>query len=373
VEYGSRVVTTRARKNGKWALTARLPEGATAARVLSVDRAGNATAAARRVTVDTLAPRLSLSGLKDIRVLTKTDEPVIYGSVPNEAPGGLVFGATVNGNRVAPVAGRNAGVLGNGSDLYTEAAATTGTTGLQLQGRRFALRVGRLPQGRNRITVWVKDRAGNVSRKSLTSFVDTTSEFGSHAMVRGAKGADVTTLQERLREAGTFRGKATAVYDKKTMLAVRAYQRKNDMPVNGQVSLRTLDNMVGKIVIDLSSYSLKLVRDGRAVKSYRVAVGQAAYPTPTGTFEVVDKQVDPAWFPPDSPWARGLGPIPPGPGNPLGTRWIGTSAPAIGIHGTYADYSIGTAASHGCIRMHIPQVEELFDEVTVGMKVTIQA
>jgi len=61
-----------------------------------------------------------------------------------------------------------------------------------------------------------------------------------------------------------------------------------------------------------------------------------------------------------------------GPGNPLGTRWIGTSAPAIGIHGTYASSSIGTAASHGCMRMHIPDVEELYDQVTLGMRVIIR-
>ena len=68
---------------------------------------------------------------------------------------------------------------------------------------------------------------------------------------------------------------------------------------------------------------------------------------------------------------QGLGPIPPGNGNPLGTRWIGTSAPAIGIHGTYADYSIGSAASHGCLRMLIPEVEELYEDVAVGMPVEI--
>jgi lipoprotein-anchoring transpeptidase ErfK/SrfK len=102
-----------------------------------------------------------------------------------------------------------------------------------------------------------------------------------------------------------------------------------------------------------------------------VAIGQAEYPTPTGTYKIVTKQKNPTWNPPDSPWAEGLGQIPPGPGNPLGTRWIGTSAPAIGIHGTYADYSIGTAASHGCLRMHIPDVEELYEDVAVGMPVEI--
>jgi lipoprotein-anchoring transpeptidase ErfK/SrfK len=109
------------------------------------------------------------------------------------------------------------------------------------------------------------------------------------------------------------------------------------------------------------------------VKTYEIAIGQPAYPTPTGTYEVVTKQKNPTWIPPSSPWAKGLGPIPPGPGNPLGTRWIGTSAPAVGMHGTYADYSVGTPASHGCLRMHIPDVEELYDQVSVGMPVIIRS
>ncbi len=75
--------------------------------------------------------------------------------------------------------------------------------------------------------------------------------------------------------------------------------------------------------------------------------------------------------PPNSSWAKGLGPIPPGPGNPLGTRWMGTSAPFVGIHGTPADSTIGTRASHGCIRMHIHDAEALYDQVVVGMPVHI--
>jgi lipoprotein-anchoring transpeptidase ErfK/SrfK len=154
--------------------------------------------------------------------------------------------------------------------------------------------------------------------------------------------------------------------------AVRIYQRSRNIPVNGRVDERMRSAMVGRIVVSLSQRTLRLVRDGKVVKSYRIAIGQPAHPTPTGDYEIIQKQVDPTWFPPDSPWAEGLGSIPPGPGNPLGTRWIGTSAPAIGIHGTYADSSIGTAASHGCMRMHIPDVEELYEEVSLGMKVSIR-
>ncbi len=190
--------------------------------------------------------------------------------------------------------------------------------------------------------------------------------------MKGAIGADVDQLQERLGQAGLWKGGSTGKYDAKTVKAVEKYQRKFKLKVNGKVDARTLRALVGKITVDLSSTTLTLERNGKVVKTYRVAIGQPAYPTPTGTFRIVNKQKNPTWNPPDSPWAEGLGAIPPGPGNPLGTRWIGTSAPAVGIHGTYADYSIGSAASHGCLRMHIPEVEELYEMVAVGMPVEIR-
>jgi L,D-transpeptidase ErfK/SrfK len=82
-------------------------------------------------------------------------------------------------------------------------------------------------------------------------------------------------------------------------------------------------------------------------------------------------QMNPWWRPPDSAWARGLKPIPPGPGNPLGTRWMGLSAPGVGIHGTPDAASIGYSASHGCIRMYIPDATWLFDHVQLGTPVLI--
>lgn len=105
---------------------------------------------------------------------------------------------------------------------------------------------------------------------------------------------------------------------------------------------------------------------------FRVATGQASYPTPIGRFEVIVKQRNPWWYPPQtSAWARGKEPVPPGPGNPLGTRWMGISAPYVGIHGTPDASSIGYSASHGCVRMFIPEVEWLFERVEVGTPVFI--
>ncbi len=107
------------------------------------------------------------------------------------------------------------------------------------------------------------------------------------------------------------------------------------------------------------------------LRTFGVATGRPAYPTPRGTYAIVVKQRNPWWYPPASPWAQGLKPIPPGPGNPLGTRWMGLSAPGVGIHGTPDAASIGYSASHGCIRMRIPDAEWLFDRVTVGTPVKI--
>ena len=109
----------------------------------------------------------------------------------------------------------------------------------------------------------------------------------------------------------------------------------------------------------------------RVVRKFGVATGQASFPTPLGSFEIVRKQANPWWLPPDSDWAEGSEPIPPGPGNPLGTRWMGLSTPAVGIHGTPDAASIGYSASHGCIRMLVPEAEWLFERVEEGTPVYI--
>jgi lipoprotein-anchoring transpeptidase ErfK/SrfK len=134
---------------------------------------------------------------------------------------------------------------------------------------------------------------------------------------------------------------------------------------------KTVANFGPVIVIRRGANELRYYLGAKLVRTFGVATGQAVYPTPTGTFSIVDMQLNPWWRPPDSPWAKGLKPIPPGPGNPLGTRWMGLSAPGVGIHGTPDDASIGYSASHGCIRMHIPDAEWLFHHVQLGTPVVI--
>jgi lipoprotein-anchoring transpeptidase ErfK/SrfK len=134
----------------------------------------------------------------------------------------------------------------------------------------------------------------------------------------------------------------------------------------------TTSSDFGSIVwVDRGSNTLRLY-DGRSfVRSFGVATGQAIYPTPSGMWHIVTMQENPWWIPPDSAWAKGEKPTPPGPGNPLGTRWMGLDAAGVGIHGTPDAASIGYSASHGCIRMQIPDAEWLFDHVSVGTPVYI--
>jgi lipoprotein-anchoring transpeptidase ErfK/SrfK len=135
-------------------------------------------------------------------------------------------------------------------------------------------------------------------------------------------------------------------------------------------SVRTSD-FGSIIVINRGGNELRLYSGSSLVRSFRVATGSAQYPTPSGTFSIVDMQRNPWWRPPDSAWAAGKEAIPPGPGNPLGTRWMGLSAPAVGIHGTPDSASLGYSVSHGCIRMQIPEAEWLFTQVHVGTPVLI--
>jgi lipoprotein-anchoring transpeptidase ErfK/SrfK len=127
------------------------------------------------------------------------------------------------------------------------------------------------------------------------------------------------------------------------------------------------------VVIRRGSNRLSLYTGMRLKRTFRVATGRSEYPTPLGRFRVISMWKNPWWYPPDSDWAQGEEPIPPGPGNPLGTRWMGISSPGVGIHGTPDAASLGYSASHGCIRMAIPEAEWLFTQLRVGATVFIVA
>jgi lipoprotein-anchoring transpeptidase ErfK/SrfK len=134
----------------------------------------------------------------------------------------------------------------------------------------------------------------------------------------------------------------------------------------------TVDSFAETIVINRALNRLSLYDRAKLIHTFPVATGQSIYPTPKGVWHIVVKWKNPWWYPPvQDDWAKGLKPVPPGPSNPLGTRWMGLNAPGVGIHGTDEPTSIGYSASHGCIRMQVPDAEWLFDRVDVGTTVYI--
>ncbi|HEU5252546.1 MAG TPA: L,D-transpeptidase/peptidoglycan binding protein [Solirubrobacterales bacterium] len=126
------------------------------------------------------------------------------------------------------------------------------------------------------------------------------------------------------------------------------------------------------LTLDRSTFTLRLWKHLKLAKTYTVAVGMEGLETPEGLYEIQEKEENPVWNVPLSDWAGDLAgqTIPPGPSNPIKARWMGIYEGA-GIHGTEETYSLGSAASHGCVRMAIPDVEELYDEVEVGTPIFI--
>ena len=126
------------------------------------------------------------------------------------------------------------------------------------------------------------------------------------------------------------------------------------------------------LTLDRATFKLRLWRHLKLAKEYTVAVGMEGLETPEGLYEIQEKEVNPPWHVPDSAWAGDLAgkTIPPGPEDPIKARWMGIYEGA-GIHGTEETESLGTAGSHGCIRMAIPDVIELYPLVEVGTPIYI--
>ena len=128
------------------------------------------------------------------------------------------------------------------------------------------------------------------------------------------------------------------------------------------------------VTIDRAHFKLRLFRNLRWKRTYGIAVGAPGYATPTGRFTIQNKAVNPAWSAPDEPWAGAYrNEVVPGgsPENPLKARWLGIVG-GVGIHGTALESSIGTRASHGCIRMRVAEVIDLYPRVPVGTPVYIR-
>ena len=171
-------------------------------------------------------------------------------------------------------------------------------------------------------------------------------------------------------DAAVAKSLTTALTDPRAERQVRGKRK----VVRASVRSKDLARRYGTVVtISKSSFRLRLFKRLKFVKSYGVAVGQPAYPTPSGLFSIANKQIDPVWSVPNSPWAgelAGTTVVGGSAENPLKARWMGIAA-GVGIHGTGEDWSIGTRASHGCIRMHVADVKALYPRVPVGTPVLI--
>jgi lipoprotein-anchoring transpeptidase ErfK/SrfK len=192
---------------------------------------------------------------------------------------------------------------------------------------------------------------------------DATVDFPSLEKVKEQRGRAVKTavLRRRLALALTVPGVDRSV--KAPVRVIRPKVTQADLAAKYPVLL----------VADRNNFQLRLYKNLQLVKSYTVAVGAVGFDTPAGLYHIQNKAVDPAWSVPNSDWAGSLaGTVVPGgsPENPLKARWLGIFDGA-GIHGTDDTYSLGNAASHGCIRMSIPDVIELYDQVDVGSPIYI--
>lgn len=258
---------------------------------------------------------------------------------------------------------RQLGVTTDVAERFSEVASTDGMSVIE----RVWLRLTDRSLGRD---VSVKT---TFDEKKLGDFIDGVAS----AVNASAKDADIAFDAGILTvsEGSTgFELERSAARD-----ALKAGIQSDDVkvPLAGKTVEPALHKQDVKDVLVVKIGENKLVhyRGQDVVKVYDVATGQPKYQTPRGRFKIVNKRFRPTWNNPakfPGGWGYNLpASIPPGPGNPLGTRAMDLDAPGIRIHGTSADYSMGYNASHGCIRMRIPDVEELFGQVEVGTPVLI--
>jgi hypothetical protein len=217
--------------------------------------------------------------------------------------------------------------------------------------------------------------------------------LGGRVVVPGDSGWDVSEAQFLLRIHGFKPGPLDGFMGARSEEAVRRFQRATGLHVDGVIGPATtasldtrrpegpsgLSRRAGRrashagrlVIVRRDVHRLYFYRHGHPIKVFTVATGSRLTPSPRGKFRVVVKYRHPWWYPPQSKWARHRKPTPPGPGNPLGTRWMGISSPGVGMHGTPDPASVGYSVSHGCIRLRIRDAEALFRLVRVGTRVWI--
>jgi lipoprotein-anchoring transpeptidase ErfK/SrfK len=212
---------------------------------------------------------------------------------------------------------------------------------------------------RSAINKFVREVADELDRSPRDAAVDPTADtLEVVASQPGRKLRDVR-LTDELSEAVTAGGPR--------IVRARVHETAPEVTTEEVVS-----RYPSYLVLDRGTYTLRLFRDLELTRTYTVAVGQEGLETPEGLYEIQAMEENPTWHVPESDWAGDLAGqvIPPGPSNPIEARWMAIYEGA-GIHGTEEVESLGSAASHGCVRMAIQDVEELYDEVQVGTPIFI--
>jgi lipoprotein-anchoring transpeptidase ErfK/SrfK len=221
------------------------------------------------------------------------------------------------------------------------------------------------------------DRGFSLGFASRQAKIDAFVHQAAHAVTTPAQDAGVALSDDgsqvvfRHAKPGTTLDTEAAASDIRS--ALRAQRPAVKLPMT-DLQPKVTDAQLGyTIVVSRPRNELFLYKGFKVIRSYPVATAMPGFTTPPGTWRVINKAANPTWVNPDpSGWGSGEpAEIPPGPGNPLGTRALYLDAPGIRIHGTYDTSSIGTYASHGCIRMNISDSEQLYPLVPVGTPVLI--
>ena len=195
-------------------------------------------------------------------------------------------------------------------------------------------------------------------------------------MAKSPRNAAYTLVDGDLKMVRSHDGQQLAPWRSWNLLKQAVVGRHTDGPVTLPlltVQPKVTNDTVGKAIrVNRTTNMLQLFDNFKVIRTYPVATARFGFETPPGQWEVVNKVETPTWINPclgqPGCWAADEpAMIPPGPGNPLGTRALYLNAPGIRIHGTPEDSSIGTYASHGCIRMHISDSEALYPLVPIGI------
>jgi len=205
-----------------------------------------------------------------------------------------------------------------------------------------------------RVQGYLSTAVNSLNRYPADAYVDVTSGKPVIVKAKDGRNVDMTQLQKDVDVALMTPGRTVNVKAGRTLAGMS-------------------DSVFGKmIIVNINEHKLSLYNREQVLAEFPVACGSPDWPSPPGAWKIVQKERNPSWSNPGSSWATGMPAyIGPGPGNPLGTRAMALSASGVLIHGTPSSWSIGTNVSHGCIRMYMKDVEQLFEMVDAGTPVYI--